>query len=97
MRRYMAIGALAAAVLLGGSAAIGVAEQAQAQALSCNSWQGNNWACSESHFNQTPATGPDAQATLSDRGAQALSADQSTQQADSQAGPRADNDAQAQE
>ena len=52
MLRRLTIGTLAAAALLGGSVLTVTVERAQAQALSCNSWQGNNWACGENHFNQ---------------------------------------------
>jgi len=97
MLRYMAIGALAAAVLLGGSAIGGAVERAQAQVISCNSWQGNNWACSENHFNQTPATSPDAMTVPNPAPQMAASTNQTAQQVDSQAGPRADTDSQAQE
>ena len=97
MLRYIAIGTLAAAVLLGGSALGGAAERAQAQVISCSSWQGNNWACSENHFNQTPATSPDAMTAQNPAPQMAASTAQNAQQSDSQAGPRADTDSQAQE
>jgi hypothetical protein len=87
MLRRLIIGTLAAAALLGGTMLTLATERAQAQALSCSSWLGNNWACGENHFNQG---GPDRSTVqVPDRAPQTTAmAGQSTGQADSQAGPQ---------
>ena len=96
MLRRLTMGTLAAVALLGGSVLTVTTERAQAQALSCSSWLGNNWACGESHFNQG---GPDRSTVqVPDRAPQTTTmASQSAGQADSQAGPQPERQEEAHE
>src|SRR4051794_14983165 len=95
MLRRLTIGTLAAAALLGGSVLTVTVERAQAQALSCNSWQGNNWACSENHFNQGS---PDRNTMqVPDRAPQTTASAAQSGQAVSQAGPQPEQQEEAHE
>ena len=91
MVRRLMVGTIAAAALLGGTLAFGLADSAQAQVFECRASFGGNAACGEVRFNESPdPREPRPQMQIAGQAQMPPQTGQASVQSASQAAPQAE-------